>query len=247
MKSIRNLINSGALFVINHSGGKDSQAMTARLVKVIPVDQLVIIHAELPGVDWEGLVDHINANSFGIPVYVCRAGKTFFEMVERRGMFPSPKYRQCTSDLKRGPIEKQIRAIAKERGCKLIVNCMGLRADESASRKKLAPWSMNKKQSVAGRTWLEWLPIHGKSTRDVMLTIKNAGQKPHFVYSDIGLGRCSCKICIFSTEKDVKIIYEKDRSAFDLYSDMEKKINYSFIMPKKGKDPMSLLQIVGAE
>jgi len=28
------------------------------------------------------------------------------EMVKRRGMFPSAKLRQCTSDLKRSPIEK---------------------------------------------------------------------------------------------------------------------------------------------
>ena len=39
--------------------------------------------------------------------FVVQAGKTFFDMVEHRQMFPSPKNRQCTSDLKRGPIAKK--------------------------------------------------------------------------------------------------------------------------------------------
>ena len=113
---IMELAQEGALFVISHSGGKDSQAMTIKLSKMVPKDQLVIVYAHLPEVDWDGSVEHIKATSFGIPVYTCQAVKTFFEMVERRQKFPSPQYRQCTSDLKRGPIEKQIRAILKERG-----------------------------------------------------------------------------------------------------------------------------------
>ena len=100
---IRSLIARGALFIINHSGGKDSQAMTLKLGELVPRRQLLVIHADLPGVDWEGLVDHIDATAFGLPILVARAGKTFLEMVEHRGMFPSPANRQCTSDLKRVP------------------------------------------------------------------------------------------------------------------------------------------------
>lgn len=52
---VRRLIDEGALFVVNHSGGKDSQAMLIRLHAVIPADQLLIVHADLPEVDWEGI------------------------------------------------------------------------------------------------------------------------------------------------------------------------------------------------
>jgi 3'-phosphoadenosine 5'-phosphosulfate sulfotransferase (PAPS reductase)/FAD synthetase len=49
---------------------------------------------------------------FGLDLTVVRNRKrTYLEMVEQRGMFPSPQYRQCTSDLKRGPIEKFIRSL----------------------------------------------------------------------------------------------------------------------------------------
>lgn len=44
--TVRELVERGALFVVNHSGGKDSQAMTIALQSVIPTDQLVLIHAD---------------------------------------------------------------------------------------------------------------------------------------------------------------------------------------------------------
>lgn len=37
MTGIQSLIDAGALFVSNHSGGKDSQAMLIKLLDVIPV------------------------------------------------------------------------------------------------------------------------------------------------------------------------------------------------------------------
>ena len=57
--TIRALIREGTLFVVNHSGGKDSQAMTILLQRIIPKEQLVIVHAELPEVEWGGTVDFI--------------------------------------------------------------------------------------------------------------------------------------------------------------------------------------------
>ncbi len=44
---------------------------------------------------------------FGVDLPIVRNLKrTYLEMVERRGLFPSAQYRQYTSDLKRGAIEK---------------------------------------------------------------------------------------------------------------------------------------------
>jgi hypothetical protein len=60
---IRELVERGALFVINHSGGKDSQAMATVMRRVIPADQLLVIHAELGEVEWDGIVGHIEATA----------------------------------------------------------------------------------------------------------------------------------------------------------------------------------------
>gem|GEM_PF-3596128 len=106
---VKALIERGALFVINDSGGKDSQAMKNFVRANVPHRQLLIVHAPLREVDWEGGIEHINRYSFGIPVLLAEAKRSFWEMVEARGMFPSPKQRQCTSDLKRTPIEREIR------------------------------------------------------------------------------------------------------------------------------------------
>jgi hypothetical protein len=54
-RNIKSLINRNALFVVNHSGGKDSQAMMARIVKFVPSSQILVVHAELPGVEWGGV------------------------------------------------------------------------------------------------------------------------------------------------------------------------------------------------
>src|SRR5262249_46314776 len=65
--------------------------------------------------------------------------------LRRRGCSPSRTVAmgpiQCTSDLKRGPIEREVRRYADARGFAIIVNVLGLRAEESAGRAKRAIFS----------------------------------------------------------------------------------------------------------
>lgn len=231
--TIRELIRSGALFMVNHSGGKDSQAMLIRLARIVPKDQLVIVHAHLPEVEWEGTEEFIRDTAMGIPVYVCQAVKTFFEMVLHRRKWPDPQRRQCTSDLKRGPLEKLIRRISKERNCKLIVNCMGLRAQESPGRAKKAVFKLNERNSVAGRTWYDWLPIHSKSTKYVFELIKEAGQKPFWVYA-AGMTRKSCVFCIMASKSDLKVAARLRPQLLERYDEIERMIDQTVMMPVKG-------------
>ena len=44
---IQDLVERGAFFVVNHSGGKDSQAMAAYVRSFVPDDQILILHAPL--------------------------------------------------------------------------------------------------------------------------------------------------------------------------------------------------------
>ena len=241
--TLRQLIKAGALFAINSSAGKDSQAMTIRLARIIPHNQLVIVHSHLPEVEWDGSVEHIEKYSFGIPVYVCQAVKTFFEMVEHRGKFPDAKRRQCTSDLKRGPIDKQIRAIAKERGCKLFVSCQGMRAQESPNRSKLKTFKLNERNSIAGRTWYDWLPIHSKSTAWVFDTIHNAGQKAFFVYYR-GITRKSCRFCIMGKRSDLKLAKQISEELgqgwiYKKYRDFEDRSGHTLQMSKQNLDQLT--------
>jgi hypothetical protein len=107
LREIEALIKKGALFVCNHSGGKDSQAMYLYLRLIIPASKLVVIYSHLDQVEWEGTEEHIwktidPAHRF----FLVQARRGLLQMIEERGMFPSPANRQCTSDPKRGPINK---------------------------------------------------------------------------------------------------------------------------------------------
>jgi 3'-phosphoadenosine 5'-phosphosulfate sulfotransferase (PAPS reductase)/FAD synthetase len=177
--NIERLISKGALFVINHSAGKDSQAMTIYLKAVIPAEQLVVIHSHLPEVEWEGTIEHIENTIEGLEFHIVQAKKTFFEMVEHRQKFPDANNRQCTSDLKRGPIEKKIRALSKLKKRTLLINCMGIRAEESPGRAKKKPFTYNHRQSKAGRKWYTWHLIFELKTREVWDMIAIAGQQAH--------------------------------------------------------------------
>ncbi|MDE0033995.1 MAG: hypothetical protein OXU75_12795 [Deltaproteobacteria bacterium] len=55
----RDMIRRGALVATNSSGGKDSQAMTILLARIVPHDQLVVVHAPLRVVEWPGTIEHI--------------------------------------------------------------------------------------------------------------------------------------------------------------------------------------------
>ena len=48
------MIRTGALVAVNTSGGKDSQAMTILLSRIVPHGQLVAVHAPLGEVEWQG-------------------------------------------------------------------------------------------------------------------------------------------------------------------------------------------------
>lgn len=255
-RAIADLIARGALFVINHSGGKDSQAMTILLRQTIPSGQLVVAHAELPGSDWPGLRDHIEATVGGLPVYYCRARKTFLEMVEDRfqkisasgkeaSPWPSPKYRQCTSDLKRGPLEKLTRQIAKERGASLIVMCEGLRAEESAERARKPILARHAALSRAGREVWRWLPVHALTEREIFATITSAGQQPHWAYAK-GMRRLSCVFCIFATEDDVRRAARLQPDILRNYVNMERRTGRSMLMPRDGRSAF-LDDIVGLQ
>ena len=234
--SIEGLIARGALFVVNHSGGKDSQAMFLKLRDMVPQDQLLVVHADLPGADWNGTWEHVVETVKPMVPIKTTATKTFMEMVERRGFWPSPKYRQCTSDLKRGPIEKTIRHYLKANPQfdGLVVNCIGIRADESANRAKLTTFKKSERNSKAGREWYEWLPIFDYSIDDVWTAILMAGQTAHWAYGE-GMSRLSCMFCIMASKEDLTISARLNPKAYAEHVAMEKKIDQTFAMPVKGE------------
>ncbi len=190
------MIDAGALLAVSHSGGKDSQAMMIRLrTLLVPPDQLVVVHALLGCVEWPGTLVHIRATIGEAPLILARAKEDLLAMVRRRGFWPTPAIRNCTSDKERGPIKRELRRYLKAnpRFGGRIISCMGLRADESRDRARRVPVSVSARNSKAGRRWIDWLPIHDMTEAEVFDTIAAAGERPHWVYAK-GMSRCSCTL-----------------------------------------------------
>lgn len=219
IQQIQDLIARKALFVINHSGGKDSQALLIEMLKIVPREQILVVHASLGRFEWHGALElaQQQAADAGVPFIVARAihkdgvAATFRTMVDRRHesrpdapCFPSSEYRQCTSDLKRGPITRETLAYMKANGYSIVVNCEGIRAGESTKRRKLNPFKkLDEKHALAkaDREAYEWLPIFDQSDLDVFCTIRSAGQFPHPAYN--GNERLSCVFCIMGSDNDI--------------------------------------------
>jgi DNA sulfur modification protein DndC len=241
-------IDAGALFVVNHSGGKDSQAMFIRLLEIVPAAQLLVVHATLGEAEWPGALEHAQqqAQAAGVPFIVAEASKSFLGMVERRFQtrpevpsWPSASTRQCTSDLKRGPITREVRRYASARGITRIVNCMGMRAQESSARAKKSAWAEHAAHGVAGRAWYDWLPIHELSLTDVLGTISDAGQALHPAYR-LGNERLSCVFCVMASASDLRNGAEQNPELYARYVEMERRTGYTMHMSRK-----SLPEITG--
>ena len=224
-------------FVVNFSGGKDSMRMLGRVRELYPNHPIFVVMADtgfehvrpISAEDWS----REQVARFALPLSVVRnPNKTYLQMVERRGMFPSSTTRQCTSDLKRGPIEKFVRALSQ----KVIVNCTGIRSEESSQRSKQIPWKANKSLSVAGRTVWDWMPLFDETLEEVLSWHWQSGTPLHPIYvpefhrdGTTGgyLKRFSCRLCIFATTADLVAIEQSDPEAFELVSSLEQRIGFT--------------------
>lgn len=235
LETINALIERGAVFYCSHSGGKDSQAMYAQLQSLVPASLLAVIHADLGVIEWDGVIEHIRA-TIDSPLSIVRAVDRnghpieLLERIEQRAAqrpdapaWPSAKIRYCTSDLKRAPIEKEIRADLQRRGARLAVNCIGLRAEESPSRAKRSPLVLNTRLSKAGREIYDWLPIHHWLSAEVFQRIAAAGQQPHPAYR-AGNERLSCVFCIFGSNNDLQNGARARPELAARYIELERKI-----------------------
>lgn len=234
-----------ALVVVSDSGGKDSQAMYLYLTRIlkVPRKQIRVIHADMPGADWPGTLDHIKATvDERVNVVVAKWGETgavkeLYDYVLHRGKFPSAAQRYCTSDLKRAPIDawtrKTLCELARKKvpckippgGQRVVISCMGMRAQESDTRAGLNPWELSVGDSIAGRLWFDYLPIFDWQTAKVFKTIKDCGQKPFWIYGKtpedcrrliargsvdkhghcVPMERMSCVFCILASVRDMGV------------------------------------------
>lgn len=210
--------------VINFSGGKDSSAMLNYICEKYPDIKKHVVFAntgwEYPEIeDWcKSIVSRFNLKLN----IVKNPNKDFLSMVRNRGKFPAPAYRQCTSDLKRGPIQTWIRNNIKDT---VIVNCMGMRAEESPHRKKMKKLYRDKVMTNSKRTVWNYLPIHEWPVKKVVDYLKEKQIPLHPVYKY--LDRLSCQVCIYMKKSDILQVKKYNPEAIKIISKLEREINFS--------------------
>lgn len=197
------------VILVNSSGGKDSSAMLDVLVEMADAagvrDRMVVVHADLGRMEWAGVRDlaHRQAERYGLRfMVVAYKGGDLLSYVRRRGMWPSSQARWCTSDLKRGPITTAMTSLVRQLDLNRqarILNCMGMRAQESKSRAKKKPFTLNGRASNGRRHVDDWLPIHGWSVQQVWQRIYAAGIEVHPAYL-AGMPRLSCSFCVLASK-----------------------------------------------
>ena len=231
------------VLLVNSSAGKDSQAMLDYVVELATAagvrDRIVVVHADLGQVEWAGTRElaEEQARHYGVRfVVVQRTKGDLLAQVEARGMWPDNKNRYCTSDQKRDQVAKLITQLTNEHlgfyprkiyGAVRVLNCLGLRAQESPARKKKAALKANKRASNRNRTVTDWLPIHTWSVEQVWARITASGVRHHRAY-DLGMGRLSCCFCVFAPKAALVLAGIHNPELLDRYVELETKINHTF-------------------
>jgi 3'-phosphoadenosine 5'-phosphosulfate sulfotransferase (PAPS reductase)/FAD synthetase len=185
------------------------------------------------------------ANRSGAPLY--RKGEAYGDLLDQVGRrhdqltalgreappWPDNQNRWCTADFKRGPIGRLFTALSgewreatgrKDRPCR-ILDCIGLRAEESPKRRKSPMFA---ERTVTSRQHVDtWLPIKWWSAAQVWETIKLSGVPHHRAY-DLGMPRLSCAFCVFASREALMIAGEHNPELLDAYVAVEQRVGWKF-------------------
>lgn len=227
------------IILANTSGGKDSQTML-RLLVSLATDQGVLhritaVHADLGRMEWAGTKELAVAQAahYGLAtVITAKRGGDLLTAIEARGMWPDQARRYCTSDFKRGPVLRVMTALVRafrERDPRQvrILNCLGMRAQESKRRAKMPAFVHNERASNGRRYVDDWLPIHHWTLPEVWADIHASGVAYHPVY-DLGMPRLSCSFCVLASKSAlVRAAQLRPTLAAD-YAGVEARIGHSF-------------------
>jgi 3'-phosphoadenosine 5'-phosphosulfate sulfotransferase (PAPS reductase)/FAD synthetase len=236
------------VILVNSSAGKDSQAMLDVIVELADAegvrDRIIVVHCDLGRVEWEGTVELAarQAGHYGVRFETVRRSLgDLLDHVEDRGMWPSSTARWCTSDHKTSQVLKLMTALVREhpetRPLR-ILNCLGMRAEESAARARKPPFgpdrATNSKRHVD-----RWLPIHDWSEEAVWDRIGRSGVDHHPAYQ-AGMRRLSCCLCVLASKASLVRAAQLNPALAHEYLRVERRIGHRF------RDDLSMADILAA-
>ncbi len=110
-----------------------------------------------------------------------------------------------------------------------ILNCMGIRSQESPARSIKNPFEYNAKASGKGlvKHVDTYYPIFDWTENAVWAEIKRSEVEHHMAY-DLGMGRLSCVFCVFAPKSMLMIAGEHNRELLEEYVAVEERIGHTF-------------------
>lgn len=139
-----------------------------------------------------------------------RGPRTMVELIHHKAMFPRRLKKFCAQELKVFPLAAFVKSLDA-----VVVNAVGIRAQESAVRAQMAPWE-----------WQEtfdcevWRPLLTWSIDDVIEIHARRGLAPNPLYM-MGASRVGCWPCINARKDEIRLVAEQDPGRIDLIRDME--------------------------
>lgn len=228
--------------LVNSSAGKDSQAMLTMLVRLAEsqgadLARFVVVHADLGRVEWEGTLDLAaeQAAAYGLrfEVVTREKGDLLHQAEHERGMWPSSAARWCTSDQKTSQVTKLMTRLVQEHRDATgstrqvrILNCLGIRAQESPARAKKQAWSRDN-ASNGKRHVDRWLPIFDWTEDRVWSVIRESGVRHHEAY-DAGMPRLSCVFCVLAGERELVLAARLNPALAAEYEAAESRMGHTF-------------------
>jgi 3'-phosphoadenosine 5'-phosphosulfate sulfotransferase (PAPS reductase)/FAD synthetase len=235
-------LSSYDVIEISSSAGKDSQAMLFYVAGLLRerslLDRGVVVHADLGRVEWPGTreIAEAQAKAAGLSFKArARPQGDLLTHVEQIGKWPMPTQRYCTADHKRGQILVVMTELAAEARARRglpddapirILNCIGLRAEESPGRRRAAAFQPRARGSSARRQIDVWLPIHAWTEAEVWSAVRASGAPVHPAYA-AGLPRASCVLCIYAPEAALQIAGAANPALLAEYAAVERRIGHT--------------------
>ncbi len=205
------------IYHVGVSGGKDSGAVLLWMVHKsgIPKHQINATFCDT-GNEHEWTYEQVRILSKIHPIETLYPDLDFYDLVRKKGVFPSARRRFCTEHLKIRPSQDHIQYLKEAHDC--VVAVSGVRGNESADRATYLEWDFS-----GHLLTLQWRPLIAWKFEDVLAIHREFNVPMNKLY-DLGAERVGCYPCINSRKKEIRTIALNFPDRIDRIRDLENEL-----------------------